>query len=501
MMGLVENTLAEASEVARNLDLTEIRKVQEVWATTPLADRLSIVRRFRHLLAESALRLAEISRATTERPLTETLTAEVLPLADACRFLEREASRLIRPRYLGRSGRPLWLQGIQAEVRREPHGVVLIIGPSNYPLFLPGVQTVQALAAGNAVLLKPGARGGPLARRFAELLYAAGLDNRLLQVLPEEPESARHAIACGVDKVFLTGCARTGVDVLTELAGTLTPAVVELSGCDAAFIRADADLDLVARCLAFSLRLKDGQTCIAPRRILVARELATALEERLIAVAKELAPLSVSPRCATAAACLVSDAIRRGARLCAGHIDGSGSVLAPLVIADARPDMPLLQEEVFAPVVALVTVRNDEDALAAASCCSYALGATIFGEEPGASALARRVRAGVVVVNDVIVPTADPRLPFGGRGRSGFGVTRGAEGLLEMTAVKAVCTRHGRRHPHLEPLRAGDEAMFPAYFRAVHGRRLRNKVAGWWILLRELVRWGLRATRSKERDE
>lgn len=202
MMGLAENTLAEAIEVARNLDLAEIRKVQEVWATTPLADRLAIVRRFRHLLAESALRLAEISRATTGRPLAETLTAEVLPLADACRFLEREASRLLRPRYLGRSGRPLWLQGMRAEVRREPHGVVLIIGPSNYPLFLPGVQTVQALAAGNAVLLKPGARGGPIARRFAELLYAAGLDNRLLQVLPEEPESARHAIACGVDSRY-----------------------------------------------------------------------------------------------------------------------------------------------------------------------------------------------------------------------------------------------------------------------------------------------------------
>src|SRR5579884_3889158 len=147
MMGLAENTLVEAIEVARNHDLTEIRKVQEVWATTPLTDRLAIVRRFRHLLAASALRLAEISRATTERPLTETLTAEVLPLADACRFLEREASLLLRRRYLGRSGRPLWLQGMQAEVRREPHGVVLILGPSNYPLFLPGVQTVQALAA------------------------------------------------------------------------------------------------------------------------------------------------------------------------------------------------------------------------------------------------------------------------------------------------------------------------------------------------------------------
>ncbi len=162
--------------------------------------------------------------------------------------------------------------------------------------------------------------------------------------------------------------------------------------------------------------------------------------------------------------------------------------------------MPLLREDVFVPVVALVPVRNDADALEADARCPYALGATIFGAEPGAAALARRVRAGVVVVNDVIVPTADPRLPFGGRGLSGFGVTRGAEGLLEMTAVKAVCTRHGRRRPHLEPLRAGDEGMVLAYLRAVHGRRLRDTAAGWWTLLRELVRWGWRATPGQEHD-
>jgi acyl-CoA reductase-like NAD-dependent aldehyde dehydrogenase len=498
MTGHVASNGTVAFENATNPGLFQIRKAQLAWASTPLRERLAILRRFRHLLADHAEYLADILQVTAGRPPTETLTAEVLPLADACRFLEKKASQFLRPRYLGRSGRPLWLQGVKAEVRREPLGVVLVIGPSNYPLFLPGVQAVQALAAGNAVLLKPGSGAGPVARRFAELLYAAGLDNRLLQVLSEEPESARHAMASGVDKVFLTGSAQTGVAVLKELADTLTPAVVELSGCDAAFIRPDADLDLVTRALAFAFRLKNGQTCIAPRRILVARELASELEKRLVAVAKEIAPLAVPPRSAMTGARLVSDAVRQGARLCAGHISTDANLIAPVVIADARPEMLLLQEELFGPVLALLPVRDDEDALAAASRCPYALGATIFGDEPGASALARRVRAGVVVINDVIVPTADPRLPFGGRGRSGFGVTRGAEGLLEMTALKAVCKRHGRWHPHLEPSRAGDGAMFLAYLRAVHGGRLRDKVAGWWALLRELVRWGGRPKAGEE---
>src|SRR5581483_6232963 len=150
------------------------------------------------------------------------------------------------------------------------------------------------------------------------------------------------------------------------------------------------------------------------------------------------------------------------------------------------------------PLVALVPIRDDDEALAVAAHCPYALGATVFGAEPGASALAGRVHAGVVVVNDVIAPTADPRLPFGGRGRSGFGVTRGAEGLLEMTALKAVCVRRGKWHPHLEPEQPGDTTLFLAYLRAAHGGRLRDRIAGWWSLLRQLIRRGKKSPTDEE---
>lgn len=492
MTGTLHSAQARTDVDASPLDFAAVRVAQAAWSATPLAERLAVVRRFRHLLAAGAADLAELMRWTAGRPAAETLTAEVLPLADACRFLEKEAPALLRPRSLGRAGQPLWLRGTQTAIYREALGVVLILGPANYPLFLPGVQTVQALTAGNAVLLKPGIGTIAVARRLAELLLAAGLDRRLLQVLPEATASAHEAIAGGVDKVFLTGSAQTGIEVLPELAGTLTPAVVELSGCDAAFVREDADLDLVCRALAFAFRLKNGQTCIAPRRILVARAVAAELEKRLVALGEEIGPLAVPPRSALAAAWLVADAVQQGARLCAGQISTEDARLAPVVVADASPDMALLQEDVFAPVVALVPVEDDEHALAIAARCPYALGATVFGGEPGASALARRIRAGVVTINDVIAPTADPRLPFGGRGRSGFGVTRGAEGLLEMTALKAVCTHHGKRHPHLAPTRDGDENLFLAYLRAVHGGGLSDRLGGTWTTLRELLRYARR---------
>jgi acyl-CoA reductase-like NAD-dependent aldehyde dehydrogenase len=178
--------------------LRRARVAQAAWGQTPIRARLQIVRRLRHLIAARAEALVATVGARHGRTSAETIATEVIPLADACRFLEREAARLLRPRRLGRRSRPLWLAGVQAEIRREPLGVVLILAPGNYPLFLPGVQLLQALVAGNAVLLKP-APGctAPLAT-LSTLLENAGLPSQLVQLLGEDVAGARAAIAQGV---------------------------------------------------------------------------------------------------------------------------------------------------------------------------------------------------------------------------------------------------------------------------------------------------------------
>jgi acyl-CoA reductase-like NAD-dependent aldehyde dehydrogenase len=464
------------------------RQAQRGWADTPIRARLAAVRRLRHLIAANATHLAEAVRRSRHGPLAEALAGEVLPLADACRFLEREAAQLLRPRRLGARGRPAWLWGMEAEVRREPFGTVLVIGPSNYPLFLPGVQAIQALVAGNGVLWKPGDGGTAAAEAFAAVLRGAGFDPRLLQLLPESPEAAAQAMDAGVDNVVLTGSAATGEKVLARLAPRLVPATVELSGCDAAFVRADADLDLVVRALRFALVWNGGATCIAPRRVFVAREVADALEARLLAALDEVPPDAGRWELGPKAEALARDAVNRGARVLTGLGAGGDRENRPTVLADADVRMPLLAEDVLAPLTALVSVSGDDEALAAAAQCPYALGATVFGPEHPARRLAERVRAGVVVVNDVIVPTADPRLPFGGRGRSGFGVTRGAEGLLEMTVVKAVAVRHGRARWHLGPPWFTDHELVQRYIEAVHGATGKGRWGAWWSLLGHVMR-------------
>lgn len=467
--------------------MTAARAAQARWAATPLSERLARVREFRRLIAEHAPLLAEASASARQRPALESLTAEVLPLAEACRFLERDAAKLLAPRRLGSRGLPLWLAGVRSEVRREPCGVVLIIGPGNYPLLLPGVQLIQALVAGNAVLLKPGVGGSFAARALIEIIHLAGFDSHLVALLPESTEAARSAIEARPDKVLFTGSAATGEKILAQLAPHLIPATMELSGCDAVIVRADADLDLVVKALTFGLTLNNGATCMAPKRVFVHRSIATELEGRLARAFPGRGSIQLTSAATEQLRPLLDEAVAHGAHFIAGGRAEDGSIQTPVILAGVSPSAQLLREDIFAPVLALVTVSADTDAIFRTNNCPYALGASIFTrDESTARAIAASINAGVVSINDLIIPTADARLPFGGRQRSGFGVTRGAEGLLELTTPKVVTVSRSKFRPAFDPSHPKDEAMFQAYLGVTHGRGLLQRARAMVALVKSL---------------
>jgi acyl-CoA reductase-like NAD-dependent aldehyde dehydrogenase len=476
-------TPASLDDVARAV--AAARLAQSTWAATPITDRLQVLSRFRALVAEHGDLLAAALNLPQRRSAGESWTSEIVPLADACRFLEREAGRLLSPHKVGATGRPLWLWGSTAKVQREPWGVVLVVGPANYPLLLPGVQTLQALAAGNAVALKPGRGGGPVMQAFRRMLVESGLDGRLLTVLAESSAAAQQAIEVGVDKVLLTGSATAGRAVLGALAERLVPATLELSGCDAMFLLPGVDLDLAVRALAFGLTLNSGQTCIAPRRVFGDRR---TLAELCPLLAQRLAtepPVELDVVHAESLQRLVERTIENGAhRVAGGFVDQFR--MTPLVLMGVRPDSELARTDVFAPLTMLIECADAAGMLAANERCPYALGASVFGPAQEARAFADRVPAGVIVVNDLIVPTADPRLPFGGRGESGYGVTRGAEGLLELTRPKVIIHRRGRFRPHFEPA-SNEVELAQAYLQAQHGAGWRLRLAGWRRLIRSLM--------------
>ncbi len=483
----VDETVANHDQSAEGL-LAEARRAQREWSSVPVQQRLRRIRKLRDLLARDAKELTQCFSSELQRTAADSVTAEILPLAEAARFLERNASNLLRPRWLSSRDRPLWLPKVQIQLRREPVGAVLIIGPSNYPLFLPGVQALQALVAGNAVLLKPGRGGRTVALALRRIVAEAGVPASLFTVLDESVASARAVLSAGVDKVVMTGSATSGIAVLRDAAEQITPAIVELSGCDSVFIRRDADVPKTVRAVVFGMTLNGGATCIAPRRIFVNRAVAERFERAITNALQTLAPVRVSQAAASLAEDVIREAVMSGAKLSRDRAGFFVEAFEPLAVLDARPEMEIMRSDLFAPVVSVMRVDSDEEAVEAAGLCPYSLGATIFGEEGGARKLAERVPAGVVVVNDMIVPTADPRLPFGGSRRSGFGKTRGAEGLLEMTNLKAVVVQRAKRLRHLETLHPRAEELFLAFLSARHRRNWADRIKAWRTVGRIVTR-------------
>jgi aldehyde dehydrogenase (NAD+) len=369
---------------------------------------------------------------------------------------------------------------VTAETTRDPLGLVLVIAPANYPLFLPGVQVLQALAAGNAVLWKPAPGGTAAAEGLRDALVTCGLDPALLQLLDESPQAASDAIADGVDKIFLTGSAATGTAVMHKLAETVTPSVMELSGCDAVFVLPGVDLDRIVAALAFGLRLNGSATCMAPRRVFLIGDhpdLVRALLEQM----EGLSPVVLPAHTQSQLEEMLQDARRLGGAVLR---DESDAGLRYVLIFRANSEMAIMRTDLFAPVLGIFDMPDTDAAIAAHAACPYVLTAAVFGPEHEARKLASQLPVGTVLINDLIVGTADPRISFGGRKSSGFGLTRGREGLLEMTALKTIVTQRSRDRRAYQATTPAHQPFFAGYIQAVHGGRWLAR----WHGLRRLLR-------------
>jgi acyl-CoA reductase-like NAD-dependent aldehyde dehydrogenase len=430
------------------------RQCQHEWARLSVRQRLKPVKEFRHLLVtESGALLGAVNR-DLGKAADECLAGEILPLAEACRFLQRAASRLLRPRRVSGSYRPLWLMGQSDRVYRQPRGLIGIIGTWNYPVLLNGVQILHALTAGNAVLWKPSELAASSAEVIFDLVRKAGFPTDLLQMLPATREAGQDLANADVDHVIFTGSSTTGRRLAETLGRRLVSSTLELSGCDALFVLDDADVDMAARAAWFGATVNRGQTCIASRRALVQRSLYPAFADALkpLLAAAEPVRLALQSQ-AQQATRLVQDALSEGACLLEGPAAPNGTedsyYCAPAVVLDARPEMALCREASFAPLLAVLPFDTVEEAMQMDAECPYGLGASVFTKNPQRGLLlAAQLKAGMVAINDVVVPTAHPATSFGGVKESGWGVTQGAEGLLEMTVPKVVSVRSGKLRPH-----------------------------------------------------
>ena len=414
------------------------RAAQPAWAATPFAARAAIMRRAAELLRAQQDHYLGVCMRDTGRSRFETLMMELFPALDSLTYYAKNAERILTDR---RPGLHL-LRTKKLLITYRPLGVVGIITPWNGPFILGLNPTVQALMAGNAVVLKPSEVTPFAGALVGELLAAAGLPEGLLQVLHGDGTTGAALVEAGVDKISFTGSVATGRKVGEACGRNLIPCTLELGGKDAMIVCADADVERAAGGAVFGGFFNAGQFCCGTERVYVARAIADDFIARVVAKASALrqgtegeydvGPM-IWPRQLETIERHMVDALARGARvLCGGKRNTAVGELfyEPTVLVDVTHDMLIMQEETFGPILPIVVVDDDEQAIRLANDSIYGLSGTVWSkDEARAVAIARRLDTGSVCINESSITYGACEAPFGGRKHSGVGQVNGEVGL------------------------------------------------------------------------
>jgi acyl-CoA reductase-like NAD-dependent aldehyde dehydrogenase len=464
------------------------RRAQQAWSQRSVHERLRPVRALRRLLVTACDQLCEALARDVGKTSEEAIGGDILPFADALQFLQRQASRVLRPKRVSRRLLPLWLWPQSDVIHRRPRGLVGIIGTWNYPVFLNGVQIAQALTAGNAVVWKPSEQAPASAAALHSQFLRAGYPAELIQMLDSRREMGSELAEANVDHIVFTGSSTTGQALAAALGRRLVSSSLELSGCDAMFVLDDADVELAARAAWFGATANRGQTCIAVRRAFVQRAVYPAFLAAIQPLAAGAPPLpQVLPAQVEQAEQLVREAVAEGGRLLSAKPQApDGAACTPMVVADARPEMALCREATFAPVMAVLPFDQMDDAVTMDRQCPYGLGASIFTRHAKqAVELAARLRTG-----DAVRRRRPQRLGSNARSRRIAGIDRPASrqrsrrqlpaALRHERRLRGESRRDGARHVGVQP--CGDVSAANRGTVAAHPRNVARplNLGGLW---------------------
>jgi acyl-CoA reductase-like NAD-dependent aldehyde dehydrogenase len=419
------------------------RKALEVWRETPIAERSKMFKRMARRLINHREEYAKIITTEMGKPLKESIP-EVEKCAFVCEYFAKNAAKLLRE------------EKVKTEYKKsyisfEPLGVVGSIMPWNFPMWQAIRFAVPTIIAGNVELLKPSSvtiESGGI--EIEKLFKKAKFPENVLQLVIGGPYAGTELVNAKIDAISFTGSTETGIKVAEIATRSMKKIVLELGGSDPFVVLADADLDKAAQEAVRSRFLNCGQSCVAAKRFIVAKEIEDQFIQKFVDATKKLKvgdPMDpttdMGPLCRESQLIRiekqVKDSVERGATVLLGgnRIEGHGYFYEPTILGNVKNSMPIAKDEAFGPVASIITAQDENDAIKLANDTDFGLGASLWTAniEKG-EALTKKINAGLVYVNKTV--RSDPRMPFGGVKKSGIGRELSRYGLLEMVNIKSI---------------------------------------------------------------
>lgn len=442
---LGEVELHNAADVSHAVELA--RKAQPEWSEIGFEQRARFVRRAVRTLIDQQDEFADVIARDTGKPRLDVLASEILASCDAMTYYAKRARRILASRTV-----PLHLlKTKRLKIVYRPMGVVGVITPWNFPFILALNPTVQALMAGNTVVLKPSEVTPFAGGLVGKLFEAARLPEGVLQVLTGDGETGQALVDSNADKIAFTGSVETGRKIAEACGRQLKPCTLELGGKDPMIVCADADLERAANGAVYGAFANAGQVCMSTERVYVVDSVADDFIARVVEKTAalrqgaegefEIGSMIWPPQLEVIER-HVAEALERGAVLLAGgrrNPDCAGYFYEPTVLTDVLQDMTIMREETFGPIMPIMRVRDEQEALSLANDSRYGLNANIWTKSRHHGLeLAKKVESGCVVVNDCMVNYGATESPFGGVKDSGIGRVNGDTGLRSYCHTQSI---------------------------------------------------------------